>query len=298
MDQIAFIGLGAMGEPMVTNLLAKGFPVTIVGHRRPEPVERLRERGAKVAATPADAVRGSNVVILMLPSSREVESVVTGEGGLLEALAAGSVLVDCSTSDPASTVKLGEQLRARGVGMIDAPVTRGVLGAKQGKLAFFVGGEATDFEKVKPCLEAMGDTFHMMGRLGSGHATKAMSNALSYATVALVSEMLLLGDRLGIDANALQEALMSGAASKALESFGPRIIAREYTSPRVSVGNVCSHFGIAAGMAASAGASLPVLSAAEEVYRRVSSLGLDASDMSSIAELWPQLVRDKKDQAS
>lgn len=298
MERVAFIGLGAMGEPMATNLLAKGYPVTIVGRRRPEPVARLRERGAKVAATPAEAVRDNSVVILMLPSSREVEAVITGEGGLLGALAAGSVLVDCSTSDPSSTEKIGEQLRARGVGMVDAPVTRGVLGAKQGKLAFFVGGETSDFEKVKPCLEAMGDTFHMMGRLGSGHATKAMSNALSYATVALVSEMLLLGDRLGIDAKALQEALMSGAASKALESFGPRIIAREYASPRVSVENVCAHFGIAAGMAAGAGTALPVLSAAEDVYRRVSGLGHDASDMSSIAEIWPQLVKAKADRAS
>ncbi|MGQ7791989.1 NAD(P)-dependent oxidoreductase [Faunimonas sp. B44] len=288
MERIAFIGLGAMGEPMVANLLAKGFAVTIVGHRRPEPVERLRALGAGVAASLAEAVRESDVVILMLPSSREVEAVALGARGLEEAVRPGAVVVDCSTSDPASTARIGERLRARGIGMVDAPVTRGVAGAKQGKLAFFVGGEENDIERVKPCLSAMGDTFHMMGPLGSGHATKTMTNTLSYATVALVGEMLMLGERLGLDANALQEALMSGAASKALESFGPRIIAREYSSPRVSIANVCAHLDIAGGLAERTGSSLPVLAAAEEVYQRVSDLGHDGSDMSSIAELWSE----------
>jgi L-serine 3-dehydrogenase (NAD+) len=288
MQRVAFIGLGAMGEPMAANLLSKGFPVAVVGQRRPEPVARLRDLGATVATSPADATGAADVVILMLPSSREVEAVVLGADGLLDALARGSVVVDCSTSHPDVTRRLGERLAARGIGLVDAPVTRGVLGAKQGKLAFFLGGRADDIERVKPVLAAMGDTFHHMGELGSGHATKAMTNALSYATVALVGEMLMLGQRLGIDLQALQEALMSGAASKALESFGPRIIAKDYSSPRVSVYNVCAHLDLALELAAGAGASLPVLSAAEAVYERVLELGHDASDMASIAELWPE----------
>ncbi|MYZ47597.1 NAD(P)-dependent oxidoreductase [Propylenella binzhouense] len=286
MERIIFIGLGAMGEPMAANLLAKGFDLTAVGNRRPEPVARLREQGAKVAADLAEAASGGGIAILMLPSSREVEAVALGDGGLLASLPAGSVVVDCSTSDPESTAALGRKFAARGVAMVDAPVTRGIAGAKQGKLAFFVGGDEADFARVEPALSAMGDTFHRMGALGSGHATKAMTNALSYATVALVGEMLSLGERLGIDLPVLQEALMSGAASKALESFGPRIIARDYAAPRVTIGNVCTHLAIAESMAARAHAQVPVLQAAEKVYRRVSALGHDASDMSSIAELW------------
>jgi 3-hydroxyisobutyrate dehydrogenase-like beta-hydroxyacid dehydrogenase len=271
---------------MATNLLAKGFQLTVIGHRRPEPVARLRDLGATVVESVADAARDCGIVILVLPSSREVEAVVLGEGGLLNSLAPGSIVVDCSTSDPAVTRELGERLSAKGIGMVDAPLTRGVLGAKQGKLAFFVGGKPEHIEQVKPYLAAMGDTFHLMGELGSGHATKTMTNALSYATVALVGEMLMLGDKLGINLNTLQEALMSGAASKALESFGPRIIAKEYESPRVSVQNVCAHLEIARDLATSNEASLPVLSSAEAVYQRVLDLGYARSDMSSIAELW------------
>ncbi len=286
MQRVAFVGLGAMGEPMATNLLKKGFSVTIVGGRRPEPVERLKALGAKVAASPAEAARDCDVAIVVLPSSKEVEAVVAGANGLVEGMAKGSVVVDCTTADPASTRMLGEKLAQKGVGFVDAGLTRGVAGAKAGTLAYFVGGEAADIEKAKPVLEAMGDTFFVMGPLGAGHATKVLSNALSYATVALVGEALMLGGQSGIDQAALQEALMAGAGSKALEAFGPRIIRREYTAPRVTIGNVCAHFGIAKSMADASATPLFVTSAAQEAYRWVAMRGHGADDMSSIAELW------------
>lgn len=286
MQRVAFVGLGAMGEPMATNLLKKGFSVTIVGGRRQEPVDRLKRLGAKVAATPAEAARDCDVAVVVLPSSREVEAVVAGKNGLVEGMPKGTVVVDCTTADPASTRVLGEKLAAKGVGFVDAGLTRGVAGAKGGTLAYFVGGAAADIEKAKPVLEGMGDTFFVMGSLGAGHATKVLSNALSYATVALVGEALTLGGKSGVDPAALQQALMAGAGSKALESFGPRITRREYTSPRVTVGNVCAHFGIAKSMADASATPLFVTSAAQEAYRWVAMQGHGADDMASIAELW------------
>jgi 3-hydroxyisobutyrate dehydrogenase-like beta-hydroxyacid dehydrogenase len=287
MERIAFIGLGAMGEPMAANLLRHGFGVTVVGHRRPEPVERLRAKGAEVAGTPAKAGRRCGIVVLMLPSSREVEAVVADGGGLADALAAGGVVIDCSTSDPSSTQRLAAMLASRGSALVDAPVTRGMQGAKDGKLAFFVGCGDQEFERVKPALAAMGDTFYRMGGVGTGHATKILTNALSYGTVALVGETLMLADRLGLDLQRTQEALMAGAASKALESFGPRIIGRQYASPRVSIANARDHLEIARKLVPADEASLDVLSAARALYERVGALGHGASDMSSIAELWP-----------
>jgi 3-hydroxyisobutyrate dehydrogenase len=286
MQRIAFTGLGAMGEPMASNLLRKGFPVTVVGNRRPEPVERLRALGASVAGTPAEAARSCDIALVVLPTSREVEAVIAGPGGLLEGLAQGAVVVDCSTSDPASTRELGRMLAEKGIGFVDAGLTRGTAGAKDGKLAYFVGGEAADIAKAKPALEAMGDTFFVMGPLGSGHATKVLSNALSYATVALVGETLMLGGRLGLDPAALQQALMAGAGSKALEAFGPRIVRRQYDSPRVTIGNVCAHLGIAKSLAGAAESPLFVTAAAGEVYRWTAMQGHGRSDMASIAELW------------
>lgn len=285
MQRIAFVGLGKMGEPMVANLLKKGFEVTVVGNRRPEPVERLRALGAKVAATPAEAASGADLAILVLPTSAEVEASLTGPEGMAGALAAGSVVVDCSTSEPDSTRKLAAQLAERGVGFVDAGMTRGVVGAKQGKLAYFIGGSAEDFAKVRPALEAMGDTFFEMGPVGAGHETKNLSNALSYGTVALVGEVLLLGKRFGLDLNALQEALMSGASSKALESFGPRIIEREYAPARVSVGNVRYHLQTTRDITPEA-VSLELLPRVEAMYERLVGMGLSEKDMSALAELW------------
>lgn len=286
MQRIAFIGLGAMGEPMVSNLLKAGFPVTIVGHRRPEPVARLKAAGANVAATASEAAKDADIAILMLPSSAEVEEVLVGGGGMAEALPSGCVVVDCSTSNPDSTRNLAGKLAGRGIGFVDAGVTRGVAGAKQGKLAYFVGGSDQDLERARPALEAMGDTIFEMGPVGAGHETKNLSNALSYGTVALVSEILMLGHRFGIDAGKLQEALMAGAASKALESFGPRIAAKEYSPARVSVYNVRSHLDVTQNL--KGGAELRMIDVAKGLYDEVAAHGHENADMSAIAELWPK----------
>jgi len=138
--RVAFIGLGAMGEPMAANLVQRGFAVTVVGHRRPEPVARLTALGATASGSARAAVAGRDVVILMLPDSDQVGRVVTGADGILGAMPAGACLVDCSTSDPAHSRAIAESAQQRGIAYVDAPVTRGVQGAKQAKLAFFVGG--------------------------------------------------------------------------------------------------------------------------------------------------------------
>ena len=283
---IAVIGIGAMGEPMAANLLKKGFTVTVVKHRRAEAAARLEALGARVAATPAAAVESCDVVVLSLPTSREVEQVVLGENGILDGASAGTLVVDCSTSSPQSTRSLAQRLRGKGIELIDAPVTRGVAGAKQGTLAFFLGGEAGAIDKAKPVLEAMGDTLIHVGPVGHGHTVKIISNVLSYATVALVNEALMLGAGNGLDLGVLQRALMEGAPSKALEAFGPRIASREYDPPRVSVDHVCDDLQLVKELAAGAAAPTLGLAAAEEIYRRVQARGHGARDMSSVAELW------------
>lgn len=287
MQRITFVGLGAMGEPMAANLIEKGFDVTVVGHLRPEPIERLTALGAKSAKTAAEAAKNCDIAILMLPGSEQVEDAINGPDGLAASLPAGSVVVDCSTSHPASTRKLAAMLSDKQIGYVDAGVTRGVPGAKQGKLAYYIGGEPAHFELVKPALSAMGDTFYYMGKTGSGHETKNLSNALSYATVALVNETLMLGGQLGLELSDLHSALMGGAPSKALEAFGPRIIAREYEPARVSVTNVRAHLGVTSEMAP-AGTELTLLPAAKTKYDAVAELGYETADLSAIAELWPK----------
>ncbi|WP_274631220.1 NAD(P)-dependent oxidoreductase [Arvimicrobium flavum] len=287
METVAFFGLGNMGEPMVANLLAKGFAVHIVQHRRPDAVERLRGAGAKVFPDAAAAAQGVKLVILALPGSAESEALLTGPGGLIEALPHGAVVVDCSTGEPPVTRRQAKLLSGKGIGLVDAGLTRGVAGAKQGKLAYFMGGTEADMAKAKPALDAMGDTFFHMGPVGSGHEAKNLSNALSYATVALACETLILGRSLGLDPARLQEALMAGAGSKALEAYGPRIVSGDYAPVRVSIGNACAHLQTTEHIVPE-GLGLKLLPQALQSYRRADGQGLGGQDISAIAELWPR----------
>lgn len=288
MKHVAFIGIGAMGEPMAANLLGKGFAVTIL-RRNPAAVGRLQTLGAKVAESPAEAAADADIAILSLPVSKDVESCVTGAGGLLTAMRAGTVVVDCSTSDPASTRRLAAALAERKVGFVDAGMTRGVAGAKQGKLAFFLGGEREHIDYAMPVLEALGDTFVHIGPVSHGHTAKVISNVLSYATVALVNEALALGIRNGLDKQKLFDALMQGAQSKALEAFGPRILNAEYAPPRVTVDHVCDDMVMAHALAGQGATPIPLLAIAESLYKLVAAGGHGAADMAVIGELVPTL---------
>lgn len=286
MRKVAFIGIGAMGEPMAGNLLKKGYSVSVMQHRRAEAAERLRAQGARVGATPAETVAGCDLVILSLPTSRQVEAVVTGPDGVLHSAERGTIVVDCSTSSPDSTRKLAQMLNEKGMSLIDAPVTRGVAGAQQGTLAFFLGGDEAVIGTVKPVLEAMGNTFQYVGQVGHAHTVKVISNVLSYATVALVNEAFMLGARNGLNLEVLQRALMEGAPSKALESFGPRIVAGEYDPPRVTVDHACDDMLLLQELAAGNAAPLGGLTAAGETYRLARAKGHGERDISIVAQLW------------
>lgn len=289
--KLAFVGLGAMGEPMAANLLKKGFAVTIVGNRRPEPVERLQALGATVAASAGDAAAASDVVVLMLPGTAEVRHVALDAGGLADRLRRGACVIDCSTSDPHVTREIATALHERGIDCVDAPVTRGVAGAKDGKLAFFIGGETDVIARVQPLLAAMGDTFLHMGGIGNGHVTKIIVQALSYATVGLVNEALMSGASAGIDLGALQQALLAGAGSKALESFGPRIVERQIAKPRVVVADARRHLDIALRLMRDAGAVRPIHAAAAEALAEVAARGHERDDLAALGETWPEGVR-------
>ena len=238
MITIGFAGIGAMGEPMVANLLHKGFSVTVLKHRREEPAKPAARTGRESCTSPA-ALAASEVVVLCLPTSREVEATLLGEGGLMEKLRSGTILIDCSTSEPQSSAQLAAQARSKDIGFLAAAMTRGVAGAEQGTLAFFVGGENAYVEKAHAVLAAMGNTFVQFPTAAEAHTAKLISNVLSYSTVALVNEALMMGAKSGLDLALLHEALMEGASSKALEAFGPRIIARDYNPPWVTIEHAC-----------------------------------------------------------
>lgn len=286
LHKVVFVGLGAMGEPMAANLLGKGFSVTVVRHRRAEAVARLAAAGATVAETLAEAVRDCDAVVLSLPGSKQVEAVLLGASGIAESAPPGTIVIDCTTSNPSSTARLSGLLRERDLGFVAAGMTRGVAGARQGKLAFFIGGEPDDVERAKLVLDAVGDTYIPFRSAREAHAAKLISNVLSYASVALVSEALGLGMKAGVDLTSLHAALMEGAPSRALEAFGTRMVAGEYDPPRVTIEHACEDMIVAREAAADAGSPMSLLEAADAIYRLSQAQGKGGRDISAIAQTW------------
>ncbi len=289
-ERIGFVGIGAMGEPMAANLLRKGFAVTTLIHRRPEPARALEAQGARVAGSLADLLAECPIVIACLPTSAEVEALVLGSGGMLEAGRRGGVFVDMGTSRPASTRTLAERLRARGIEMLDAPITGGVRGAREGTLTIYAGGPEEAFARVRPAFEAMGRTVFHMGGAAAGHLTKLLNNMLALASMAMLAEVLPLGVRVGLDSRQLIQALAAGSgATNAIPSRGEKILARDF-APLFRVELAHKDLRLAQEIAQEVNLATPVTSAAFLTYTMARSLGLDGEDTVAVVKVWEKLL--------
>lgn len=194
-EKIGFVGVGHMGHGMAKNLLKAGYPVTVIAHRNREPVEDLIERGAQEARNLEELASSSSVVHICAPGSRQVEAIVSE---LLPTLRPGSVIIDCSTSDPTSTVALAERLSDAGCHMADAPLGGTPVQAESGELATMIGADKEVFARLMPVFEAWATTITYLGPCGSGHKMKLLNNFLSLGYAALYSEALALSEKAGI----------------------------------------------------------------------------------------------------
>jgi 2-hydroxy-3-oxopropionate reductase len=196
-ERIGFVGLGIMGRPMARNLLEAGYEV-VVYNRSQGKVEELTAEGAKAAESPREVAEKSNITIIMLPGPPEVEEVIGGENGLIEGAREGSLIIDMSTSSPILARELACSARERGVGILDAPVSGGDVGAIEGTLSIMVGGNEEDFKRARPLLEIMGKTIVHVGDAGAGHQVVKAANQIVVALIIeAVSEALVLGERAG-----------------------------------------------------------------------------------------------------
>lgn len=203
---VAFIGLGMMGLPMASRLVAAGFAVR-GSDLSAEARSSLAERGGAVFDSPAEAAVGAEVVITMLPDGRIVRDVLLGSGGVAQAMAPGGLVVDMSSSAPLGTRTLAEELAGGGLSLIDAPVSGGVRRAVDGTLAIMAGGEAAQIERARPLLDAMGRSVFATGPVGSGHAAKALNNYVSAAGLAAACEAAIVAERFGVDPAVLVDVL-------------------------------------------------------------------------------------------
>ena len=226
--RVGFIGLGVMGRPMALNLLRGRHELTVWA-RRPAALEPLLERGAAAAATPAALAAGSDAVFTMLTGAADVEQVLFGEHGVAHGARPGTLVVDTSTIDPAAARAMAARLRERGLDALDAPVSGGPHGARDGALSIMVGGPADALERARPLFDCIAAKVLRMGDAGAGQATKACHQLLLLVTAQGVAEALTLARRCGLDVGRVREALLQGmASSRVLDFFGDRMARRDF----------------------------------------------------------------------
>ena len=213
-ERIGFIGVGLMGHGMAKNIVEKGWPLTVLAHRKREAVDDLTARGAKEATSPRAVAEKSDVVILCVTGSPEVETIVQGSEGLASA-AKPLLVIDCSTSEPASTRRLAETLAPSGITLIDAPLSRTPKDAWEGTLDVMVGGDPAAVARARPILEAFAGRVVETGPVGTGHTMKLSNNFLAVGYAAIYSEALMVGAKAGLSPGLCQSNGRSSALGAA-----------------------------------------------------------------------------------
>ncbi len=279
--RVGFIGLGAMGRPMAGHLLAGGHRLSVFA-RRAAAAAPLVEAGAHACATPAEVARDADVVFTMVTSSADVEQVALGADGIVQTAAAGSVVVDMSTIAPSTARRIAQRLAARGIDMLDAPVSGGTAGAAAATLAIMVGGQREVLERVRPLFDLLGKTIVHMGDHGAGQVAKACNQMIMVSVIEAAAEALHLANAAGVDAAKVREALLGGSAqSRVLDLFGGRMVARDFR-PGVEARLHHKDFGLVLREAADLGVPLPI---SAQVWQQLNALmgrGMAHDDTASL----------------
>lgn len=285
---VGFIGTGTMGQPMIGNLLRKGFGV-LAYDVVPAALTAAEKLGARAAASTAEAARQCDLVVTMLPSSSHVEAVYLGPGGVRESVASGRLCVDMSTIDPAVSRRVAAALAARQVRFLDAPVSGGVPGATDGTLAIMVGGDARDLEEARPALAAMGANIIHVGTVGSGEAAKICNNLIAGVAAVAVSEAFRIAEGFGVDPKVLTDVISKSSGNTWVMQQAhpvPGLVARAASSRDYAPGFMTDLMAKDLGLAVNAARELRVpavvAAAAQQVLRLASSHGLGRKDFTAV----------------
>ena len=281
MLKVGYIGLGLMGKSIARNILKAGFPL-VVHNRSQGAVEELVREGAQKAGSPAEVARQVEVVFTNLPDTPDVEKVALGEGGILEAARAGLIFVDNSTIQPSAARRIAEVLGKKGVPCLDAPVSGGDIGARQGTLAIMVGGSKEALEKIMPVLEAMGKTITHVGEAGAGQIAKAANQIMVAAQMVAMGELLILARKAGADPQKVVEAIRSGAAQCwALDVKPQRLFAGNRT-PGFKAYMQAKDLGIVMETARQYGIPLPATATHAQLFQAMLQMGMADLDNSAV----------------
>ena len=286
---VGFIGLGNMGRPMALNLVKHGFPL-VVHDIDPAKVEPLRARGARVADSPEAVAAATDRTISMVETTAQAEAVLTGERGIVRTAKSGHIVISMSTIDPLVARRLADALAARGVAMLDAPVSGGTERAISGELSVICGGAAATFDVCHDLFKAMGTKIFHVGGLGQGLAMKLVNNMLVQVNTVAVAEALVLGVKAGLDPRGIYDVVrVSTGTSFAFENHAPKIIARDF-APSGTVDIYYKDQELETAFAKELGVPVLLANITQQVYQMARAAGLSNEDGRAVVKVLERLA--------
>ena len=289
--KIGFIGTGIMGAPMAGHLLDGGHELAV--HNRKSIPQDLVKKGATVVSSAKEAAEIGDVIIIMVPDTPDVESVLFGENGVAEGLSSGKIVVDMSSISPVETKEFAQKINAIGCSYLDAPVSGGEVGAKAGTLTIMVGGDQPTFDRVRPLFELMGQNITLVGGNGDGQTCKVANQIIVALTIEAVGEALLFASKAGADPAKVRQALMGGfASSKILEIHGERMIKRTF-DPGFRITLHQKDLNLALSNARKLQMALPNTATAQELFNSVAAQGDSGLDHSAMVLALEKLAEYK-----
>lgn len=272
--KVGFIGVGLMGHGMAKNLMLKGHPLTILGNRNREPVDDLVSKGATEVSSPKEVAEASDIVFLCLPNSPTIEKIVLGSNGIAEGASEGMIVVDTSTADPSSTLKVAEALAGQGVRLLDAPLARTPVEAEEGRLNTMVGCDADLFEDIKPVLETYCENIFHVGDLGAGHTIKLLNNFLGMTIASATCEVVTSARKAGIDLNKFHELVSAGILNSGMFQAVMRYpLEGDPSGLKFALANARKDVGYYQSLTQSLGVTSPVGSGVYQAFAQAVALG-------------------------
>jgi len=259
---VGMVGIGLMGHGIASNLVKHGHSLVVLEHPGNQPLDALKAAGAVGLHSAADVAMRSDVVILVLTGSPQVEQVLTGPGGVLQGLRPGTVVIDCSTALPVSTQRMAQAVQAAGGRFLDTPMTRTPKEAAEGRLNLLVGGDAALLDECRPLLQCFAENIFHAGPVSAGHSMKLLHNFVSLGMVTLLAEAAACAGRSGVAPEVFVEVLSKGGGGGiALERLKPYLLAQDVSGLRFSIANAAKDLGYYHTMAGDAGADRAVAAA-------------------------------------
>lgn len=289
MKKLGFIGLGVMGLPMCRNLLKAGYPV-VAYELRPDVLQQAVADGAVPAASPKEVASRSEVIITILPDSPQVREVVLGAGGVLEGARAGAIVIDMSSIAPATSKEVAAALQAKGVRMLEAPVSGGQPGAIAGTLSIMVGGAAADFAECQEILLTMGKSVVRVGEIGAGNTTKLANQIIVALNIAAVGEAFVLATKSGVDPEAVFNAIRGGlAGSHVMDAKVPLLLQGKF-EPGFRINLHVKDLNNALETGKQIKASLPFTALVREILQSLQVEGKGDLDHGALATFFERLA--------